>query len=288
MLNSSMLMDTSGMMGIDEETGSLQELLAKAKKDVESQMEEASKKKRKISKTAGNNNAATADEDKDADSADDEDDEEEEEDSDVEADSDDSDTDTEGSGKDGGANSEFNEELVELTSEISMKQKLIEELETSQKRLQSMKNQYENKLVTLQNRIVTTEEERDKVLKNMGTSKSALAPEKVDKIRKDYKEKLERLQGEVKKLQTAKKEHAKLLRSQGQYERQVDKLKNEVGDMKRIKVRLVQKMKEESSRHRDQELRKNKEIGQMKKATRKHESKIKVRPKNGKRFKITF
>jgi hypothetical protein len=31
--------------------------------------------------------------------------------------------------------------LVELTSEISLKQKLIEELETSQKRLQTMKHQ---------------------------------------------------------------------------------------------------------------------------------------------------
>jgi kinesin family protein 4/21/27 len=37
-------------------------------------------------------------------------------------------------------------ELVELTSEISLKQKLIEELEMSQKRMEIMKNQYENKL----------------------------------------------------------------------------------------------------------------------------------------------
>ena len=36
-------------------------------------------------------------------------------------------------------------------------------------------------------------------------------------------EKLEKLQGEVKKLQTAKKEHAKLLRNQSQYERQIEK-----------------------------------------------------------------
>ncbi len=279
-LNTSVLMESSMVVGEDA-PADLDDLIAQAKKDVENKKEEA-KRKRKISKSASNSASATSagnasesaavleDEDKDADSADDEGEESEEDD---EADGDsDSDTDTEGSGK---ANSEFNEELVELTSEISLKQKLIEELETSQKRLQAMKNQYENKLMALQNRIVTTEQERDKVLKNMGSSKGE-KPEKVEKIRKGYQEKLERLQSEVKKLQAAKKEHAKLLKSQSQYERQVDKLKNEVNDMKRAKVRLVQKMKEESNRHRDVEARKNKELTQMRKATRKNESRIKV------------
>ncbi|TRY72220.1 hypothetical protein TCAL_03875, partial [Tigriopus californicus] len=170
---------------------------------------------------------------------------------------------------------ESSEELVELTSEISLKQKLIEELETSQKRLQAMKFQYESKLLSLQNKITTTEEERDKVLKNMGGAKSTVAPEKLTKIKQDYQEKLEKLQSEVKKLQTAKKEHAKLLRNQSQYERQVEKLKSDVMEMKRNKVRLVQKMKEESSRHREQELRRTRELAQMKKVTRKNESRIK-------------
>jgi len=77
-------------------------------------------------------------------------------------------------------------------------------------------------------------------------------------------------------LQTAKKEHAKLLRSHGQYERQVEKLKTEVTDMKRNKVRLVQKMKEESMRHREQEAKRNKELTQMRKLTRKNESRIRT------------
>jgi len=83
------------------------------------------------------------------------------------------------------------------------------------------------------------------------------------------------LQCEVKKLQSAKKEHAKLLRNQSQYERQVEKLKSEVGEMKRSKVKLVQRMKEESNRHREQETRRNRELSQMKKQTRVNESRIK-------------
>ena len=52
----------------------------------------------------------------------------------------------------------------------------------------------------------------------------------------------------MKKLKTAQKEHSKLLRNQAQYEKQVEKLKLEVLEMKRNKVKLVQKMKEESVR----------------------------------------
>ena len=105
-----------------------------------------------------------------------------------------------------------------------------------------MKQQYEKKLLELNNRIVQTQEERDKVLKNMG-GKAAL-PDNMKKVKKDYEDKLDKLQGEVKKLQAAKKEHAKLLKSQGQYEKQLTKLKSDVLDMKRAKVKLVQKMKE--------------------------------------------
>lgn len=57
----------------------------------------------------------------------------------------------------------YNEELADLTSEISIKQKLIEGLEQSQRRLETMKQQYEDKLNMLMNRIRATQEERDKV-----------------------------------------------------------------------------------------------------------------------------
>lgn len=53
---------------------------------------------------------------------------------------------------------------MKLTDEISIKQKLIEELERSQQKLHSMKQHYEEKLIQLQERIRATQEERDKVL----------------------------------------------------------------------------------------------------------------------------
>jgi len=263
---------------------SVQGLLQLAKREVE---KDKAKRERK---TSTQQMKSDEDDNENGDSADDGDDE---------SDDDEEDDESETEESDKAAGEEINEELAELTAEISIKQKLIEELETSQRRLQAMRSQYENKLLTLQAKISTTEGERDKALKTAGGGqaggKAVVAPEKIEKIKKDYKEKLEKLQLEVnnlryqisgtlisshllqvKKLQTAKREHAKLLRSQGQYERQVDKLKNEVTDMKRNKVRLVQKMKEESSRHREQEARRNKELTQMRKLTRKNESRIRT------------
>ena len=91
----------------------------------------------------------------------------------------------------------MNQELLEITSEISLKQKLIEELETSQKRLHIMKQQYETKLLALEQRITTTQEERDKVLKNISRGGVAQTPEKINKVKQEYNEKLSKLQGEV-------------------------------------------------------------------------------------------
>lgn len=61
----------------------------------------------------------------------------------------------------------YTEDLAKLTCEISIKQKLIEELELSQQRLQMLRQNYEEKLIQLQMKIRETEIERDKVLDNL-------------------------------------------------------------------------------------------------------------------------
>lgn len=59
-------------------------------------------------------------------------------------------------------------ELENLTTDIDMKQKLIQELELSQHRLNTMRQHYEEKLLQLQTRIRDTQDERDKVLQSFG------------------------------------------------------------------------------------------------------------------------
>ncbi|XP_073985830.1 kinesin-like protein 31E isoform X2 [Rhodnius prolixus] len=162
---------------------------------------------------------------------------------------------------------EYSAELAALTSEISMKQQLIEELEKAQKRLNNMKQHYEDKLSQLQAKILATQQERDAVLASY-TNENKQPTEKVKKIKEEYERKLTDMQREMKSLQSAKKEHAKLLRSQTQYESQIRTLSNEVGDMKKTKVKLMNKMKEEAARHKEAESRRNREIAQLRKQTR--------------------
>lgn len=68
----------------------------------------------------------------------------------------------------------FQADLADLTCEIEIKQKLIDELENSQRRLLMLKLQYEEKLILLQNKIRDTQLERDRVLQNLSESISLI------------------------------------------------------------------------------------------------------------------
>ncbi|XP_067137025.1 kinesin-like protein KIF21A isoform X2 [Centruroides vittatus] len=169
----------------------------------------------------------------------------------------------------------YTEDLAKLTCEISIKQKLIEELELSQQRLQTLRQNYEEKLIQLQMKIRETEIERDKVLDNLKKSTETNMKDKVLKVKSDYERKLGSMQSELKKLQAAKKEHAQLMRNQSQYEQQVKQLRQEVLDMKKMKVQLLNKMKEESQRHKLAEQQRVREIAKLKKESRVKEHQLK-------------
>lgn len=66
---------------------------------------------------------------------------------------------------------DFQADLANITCEIAIKQRLIDELENSQRRLHTLKQQYEQKLMMLQSKIRDTQLERDRVLHNMGTTR---------------------------------------------------------------------------------------------------------------------
>jgi len=63
--------------------------------------------------------------------------------------------------------------------------------------------------------------------------------EKERKVREEYERKLSEMQKEMKRLQLAKKEHARLIRNQTEHENQVKTLRNELQEMKRAKVSLT-------------------------------------------------
>uniref|UniRef100_A0A672ICM6 Kinesin-like protein KIF21B n=1 Tax=Salarias fasciatus TaxID=181472 RepID=A0A672ICM6_SALFA len=169
----------------------------------------------------------------------------------------------------------FQADLADLTCEIEIKQKLIDELENSQRRLMMLKLQYEEKLILLQNKIRDTQLERDRVLQNL-MSMENYTEEKANKIKQEYEKRLKEMNRDLLKLQAAQKEHARLLKNQGRYERELKKLQSEVNEMKKAKVALMKQMKEEQQRRRMVEAKRNREIAQLKKEQRRQEYQIRA------------
>lgn len=61
--------------------------------------------------------------------------------------------------------------------------------------------------------------------------------ETANRIKQDYEKRLKEMNRDLLKLQAAQKEHARLLKNQGRYERELKKLQTEVNEMKKAKVR---------------------------------------------------
>ncbi|CAL8340134.1 unnamed protein product [Lota lota] len=199
-------------------------------------------------------------------------DEDEEEGRDEEFDSDESLVDSD---SDSDEKANYQADLADLTCEIEIKQKLIDELENSQRRLLLLKLQYEEKLILLQNKIRDTQLERDRVLQNL-MSMENFTEEKACRVKQEYEKRLKEMNRDLLKLQAAQKEHGRLLKNQGRYERELKKLQVEVNDMKKAKVTLMKQMKEEQQRRRIVEAKRNREIAQLKKEQRRQEYQIRA------------
>uniref|UniRef100_A0A8C9WNG5 Kinesin family member 21A n=1 Tax=Scleropages formosus TaxID=113540 RepID=A0A8C9WNG5_SCLFO len=197
-----------------------------------------------------------------------EDDEEEDEEEcmDAEESSDDSDSELD-------EKEDFQADLANITCEIAIKQKLIDELENSQRRLHTLKQQYEQKLTVLQSKIRDTQLERDRVLHSMVET---FSEEKAKKIKAEYEKKLSMMNKEMQKLQSAQKEHARLLKNQSQYEKQLKKLQQDVMEMKKTKVRLMKEMKEQQEKNRMTETKRTREIAALKKDHRRQEHQLRL------------
>ncbi|XP_030888004.1 kinesin-like protein KIF21A isoform X6 [Leptonychotes weddellii] len=263
------------------------EIIDLAKKDLEKLKRKEKKKKKSVAGKEDNtdtdqekkeekgitereNNELEVEESQEVSDHEEEEEEEEEEEDDIEGGESSDESDSESDEK-----ANYQADLANITCEIAIKQKLIDELENSQKRLQTLKKQYEEKLMMLQHKIRDTQLERDQVLQNLGSVES-YSEEKAKKVRSEYEKKLQAMNKELQRLQTAQKEHARLLKNQSQYEKQLKKLQQDVMEMKKTKVRLMKQMKEEQEKARLTESRRNREIAQLKKDQRKRDHQLRL------------
>uniref|UniRef100_A0A8D2L2Q2 Kinesin family member 21A n=1 Tax=Varanus komodoensis TaxID=61221 RepID=A0A8D2L2Q2_VARKO len=262
---------SASMLGSDKETV---EIIDLAKKDLEKLKKKEKKKKKRyhlklyLHRILSQGTCEGVPVFSSLEHEDDEDEEDEDDDMEVVESSDESDSDSD-------EKANYQADLANITCEIAIKQKLIDELENSQRRLQTLKRQYEEKLMMLQHKIRDTQLERDQVLQNLGSVESC-SEEKAKKIKAEYEKKLQSMNKELQRLQAAQKEHARLLKNQSQYEKQLKKLQQDVAEMKKTKVRLMKQMKEEQEKARMNESRRNREIAQLKKEQRKREHQLKL------------
>lgn len=77
------------------------------------------------------------------------------------------------------------------------------------------------------------------VIANIKSSSTA-GDDKVKSVKQEYERKITNMQQELKKLQTAQKEHTKLMRERSQIERQLRTLKGDLAEMKKTKVRVCE------------------------------------------------
>ncbi|XP_067930777.1 kinesin-like protein KIF21A [Watersipora subatra] len=128
-------------------------------------------------------------------------------------------------------------------------------------------------MLNLQDQIMAVERERDQVLSSLG-SKKQQSEERVRKVKMDFEKRLDTMQQELNKVNTAKKEHAKMMKNQVVYDRRIRDLSTELNEMKKIKVRLMAQMKTESEKNKISDQRKNKELLQLKKEKRRDKSQL--------------
>lgn len=172
-----------------------------------------------------------------------------------------SDSDSDSEGKD---SDNLHEDLAELTCSISIKQKLVEELEQAQKQVLAVRHQYEEKVRQLQMRIRATEEERDKVLSNVN-SVECETNEKVKKVKDEFEKKLLMLQRDLKKAEQAKRDYSRMQKQSSYHEKQLKTLQHELQEMKKTKVKLMKQVKEELEKGKAVEARRTKEVAQLRK-----------------------
>ncbi|XP_038053366.1 kinesin-like protein KIF21A [Patiria miniata] len=233
--------------------------------------ESADEKEDAADKEDGTSEKLERDEDVDEDGGEEDGDDDEDELDEDDKESSDSDSEDE----DETAQSQLQGDLADLACEINIKQRLIEELETSQRRLHTLKAQYEEKMMTLQDKIRGTEMERDKILANMGSLTETRTQEKAEKIRKEFEIKLKKLTSEKERMQKASKEHSKLLKNKSQFERQMKTLTSDLSKMKETKVKLMKQIREEQQRSRQKDVASSRAIQKLKKESLKHETRIK-------------
>jgi hypothetical protein len=173
------------------------------------------------------------------------------------------------------------EKLVIITTEINAKQKCLEMLENARKRSDLIRQRYEERIKLLSERIQNAEDEKQAAVTKLSKLKfnsysfeclisldtAARDQHNVEELklaRRDYEEKIRRLEIENNDLSTLRAQYVVCLKDGEYYKKELAKHTNELKDLRKMKVQLTRELRQEFIRHKQAEQAKAKEIAILK------------------------
>uniref|UniRef100_A0A914M1U5 Kinesin motor domain-containing protein n=1 Tax=Meloidogyne incognita TaxID=6306 RepID=A0A914M1U5_MELIC len=170
---------------------------------------------------------------------------------------------------------QIHSDLAKLHEDISIKERLVVELEMSQRRLEQLRRDFENKMEELCKRIQSTEAERDNVLEQMTAKKQTKQQkEEINKVKEQYEKRLSDMRLEHKRIEVAERENKKMQAQQNRHQMEVVRMKNDLENMKRQKVELMKRLKEENKRIREIQVANAQKVATYEKTQRQQQNKI--------------
>lgn len=125
-------------------------------------------------------------------------------------------------------------------------------------------------------RIRQIEDERERLIANMmENDNNGKVEDQVRKVRAEYELKLQSLQTEVVKYQRIKSKNSEMLKTALSNEKELAQLNRDVLDMKRLKVKLMNQLKDETLRFKKEEQNRMREIAALKRDHLKKDNQIK-------------
>ncbi|VDL70027.1 unnamed protein product [Nippostrongylus brasiliensis] len=126
--------------------------------------------------------------------------------------------------------------LADLQTEINIKERLIAELEKSDRHLAEVRLTYEKKLTELSAQIKKMEAERDRVVMEAEARKTDKgSQEQAKRIREEYERKLADMRNEFRKLQMVEREHKRMQARQERERQELMRYQAELKELKRVK-----------------------------------------------------
>ncbi|KAI6218826.1 Kinesin motor domain-containing protein [Aphelenchoides fujianensis] len=147
-------------------------------------------------------------------------------------------------------------DMANLQDEISTKERLIHELEQSERRVVQLRRDYERKVHELSERIAATEAERDKILLDLskkGANRGA--EEKVREVKQEYEKKLNSMRGDLNKFKVMQNEQERARQRLAQQQQELERTRRELQDMKRALTALEKDARIKANRIRTLEQR---------------------------------